>query len=220
MFLVMASESVKAVYERARRKKHSGERRIYQVLYPWLRIMHPEVFMEFNNFFTQLAERNPRTKNLTTSDDFKHFYRRGKGGYYVFVFFDSVEYTASYFLLYGNFVDFTFESIESGDPITEAMASAEDSIASTSRDTIAEDSIASTSRDTIAEDSIESTSRDTIAEDSIESTSRDTIAEVQAFIKDFDYEVEVFDWENFEDDINFIEGMDLSGYLDDNRFFS
>ena len=80
----MASDSVRALYERARRRRHSDERRTYQVLFPWLRIMHPEVFAKFNDFFGQLSEGNPRAKNLTTTDDFKYFCRHGKGGYYVF----------------------------------------------------------------------------------------------------------------------------------------
>ena len=50
MFLVMASDSVRAVYERTRRRRHSDERRTYQVLFPWLRIMHPEVFAKFKKF--------------------------------------------------------------------------------------------------------------------------------------------------------------------------
>ncbi len=87
----MASESVRAVYERVRRKRLSVERRSYQVLFPWLKITHPEVLVEFDVFFKQLSERNASTKNLTTTDDFKYFCRRGKGGYYVF--FDSAEYT-------------------------------------------------------------------------------------------------------------------------------
>ena len=85
MFLVMTSESVKAQYERARRRRHSDERRVYQVLFPWLKITRPEVFDEFDAFFNQLSERNPCTKNLTTTNDFKYFCRHGKGGYYVFL---------------------------------------------------------------------------------------------------------------------------------------
>jgi cell division septation protein DedD len=216
MFLVMASESVKAVYERARRKRHSDERRVYQVLYPWLRIMHPEVFLEFDNFFTQLAVKNLCTKNLTTSDNFKHFYRRGKGGYYVF--FYSVEYTTSYFLLYGNFVDFTFETDAETVSLTTAESTAAESTAVESTTAESTTTESTTTESTSTESTTtESTTTTTTAES--DTPERDPIAEVTRFMEDFDYEVEVFDWENFEDDIDFFEGMDLSGYLDDNRFF-
>ncbi len=78
VFLAMAGESVRAVYERARRKRLVTERRSYQVLSPWLRITHPEVFAEFEVFFGHLCERNTNTKNLTTTEDFKYFCRLGK----------------------------------------------------------------------------------------------------------------------------------------------
>ncbi len=80
----MASESVRAVYERVRRKRLAVERRSYQVLSPWLKIVHPEVFAEFGVFFGHLSERNTNTKKLTTTDDFKYFCRLGKGEYYVY----------------------------------------------------------------------------------------------------------------------------------------
>ena len=85
-FFVMASESVKAIYERARRKRNSNDRRVFQVLCPWLRVIHPEVFAEFGIFFGHLSEKNPHTKNLTTSDDFRRFCHLGKVGIFFLYF--------------------------------------------------------------------------------------------------------------------------------------
>ena len=72
----MASEKV--VYEQLRRKRNADERKVYQVLYPWLQIKHPEVFAEFNDFFEQLKQKYPYTKNLSTTEDFKRFCQRKK----------------------------------------------------------------------------------------------------------------------------------------------
>ncbi len=79
------AETTRAVYERQTRKKIAEERRKYQILSPWLQNTHPEFFLQFNVFFQQLSERNPRTKNLSITKDFKHFLRQGRGTYYVFV---------------------------------------------------------------------------------------------------------------------------------------
>ncbi len=80
----MASQTEKAKYERARRQRMADDRKRDQVLFPWLQTMRPEVLAEFNICFTRLNTRNPRNKNLTVTDDFRKFRRRGKGEYYVF----------------------------------------------------------------------------------------------------------------------------------------
>jgi hypothetical protein len=80
------SETVRALYERSRRKKLAEERRRYQILFPWLEIMHSEIFSQFDLFFRRLSERNPRIKNLTTSEDFKYFLCQRKGVCLVFYF--------------------------------------------------------------------------------------------------------------------------------------
>ena len=59
----MATEKV--LYEQSRRKRVTKERRIFQVMNQWLQVMYPEVYEEFNNFFTQLDEKNPNTRNLS-----------------------------------------------------------------------------------------------------------------------------------------------------------
>ena len=64
MLFLMASESVKVLYERARRKRNSDERKVSQVLYPWLRILHPEVLMKFNGFYAQLKDRNEMSQEI------------------------------------------------------------------------------------------------------------------------------------------------------------
>ena len=81
------AETTRAVYERQRRKKIAEQRRKYQILSPWLQNMHPEIFYQFNVFFDELSNRNPRTKNLSTTKDFKRFLRRGEGTYYVSVMY-------------------------------------------------------------------------------------------------------------------------------------
>jgi hypothetical protein len=45
------AETEKAVYERQRRRKLAEERKKYQILFPWLRNTHPEIFTQFNIFF-------------------------------------------------------------------------------------------------------------------------------------------------------------------------
>ena len=46
-----------------------------------------------------------------------------------------------------------------------------------------------------------------------DTTERDPITEVAKFLDDFDYQVEIFDWENFEEDISYVEEMDFSGHV-------
>ena len=79
------SETERAIYERQRRRRLAEDRKTYQVLFPWLRNTHPEVFEQFGIFFTNLSERNPRSKNLSVTKDFKCFMRQGKGMCYVFL---------------------------------------------------------------------------------------------------------------------------------------
>ena len=79
------AESFRASFERERRKKIATERRTYQILHPWLQHAYPEIFSEFETFFNGLAERNPRTKNLAITIEFKYFLRHKKGVYYVFL---------------------------------------------------------------------------------------------------------------------------------------
>ncbi len=210
----MASESVKAIYERARRKRHANERRSYQVLFPWLKTLHPEVLSQFEAFFIQLSERNPNVKNLTTSDILRTFAVAEKVS---IMFFDSVEYT-TFFLnfLYDNFVNFAFENtmkataVSTRDPIAEALLEA---IAETPQTTSNRTEMPQTTSDSTK--TLQNTSETPqTTRDQTETTqnARDPIAEALASVEDFDFEVEVFDWENFENDID-LEGMDFTEYL-------
>ena len=71
--------SEKALYERLRRKTIAKEAREYKVLSPWLRKLYPEVSKEFDIFFANLERDNPRSKNLTTTVDFRRFMCLEKG---------------------------------------------------------------------------------------------------------------------------------------------
>jgi hypothetical protein len=103
----MTSKSEKTVYERVRHGKIMEERRLHQVLQPWMEMRYPQVFAEFMVFFNKLQDRNPRSKNLTTSADFKRFrlngILNGIGRHYVFVL--CFLYPA--YFMYCNFIDFT-----------------------------------------------------------------------------------------------------------------
>ena len=76
--------SQRAIYERQRRRRLAEDRKAYRVLFPWLRKTHPEVFMQFSVFFGKLGERNPKSKNLSVTRDFRRFMWEGKGMCYVF----------------------------------------------------------------------------------------------------------------------------------------
>ncbi len=111
--------------------------------------------------------------------------------------------------MYGNFVDFAFGN----DTTKTAVSRAESDI--TESDTVQSDITESdiAESDTVQSDMVQST---TTESDMVQSTTtesvRDPITEALAFVEDFDFQVEVFDWENFENDIDF-EGMDFSEYL-------
>jgi hypothetical protein len=77
----------KAIYERERRRRNGEERRVAQVLWPWVLRKHPEVFRDFTGFYEKLLEKNPHTRNLTTSHDFKQFQRGEIGKHYIFVLY-------------------------------------------------------------------------------------------------------------------------------------
>ncbi len=71
--------SERAVYEQKRRKIIAEQRKKFQVLFPWLEITNPEVFLQFGVFFKELSAKNPRSKNLSVTKNFKRFLREGKG---------------------------------------------------------------------------------------------------------------------------------------------
>ena len=79
------AETPRAMYERKSRKKIAEQRRKYQILSPWLRNTYPQIFSQFIDFFDELSTRNPRTKNLSVTKDFKRFLRYGEGMYCVYV---------------------------------------------------------------------------------------------------------------------------------------
>ena len=61
----MYSRSKRTGYERNRRHEIQKDRKIDQVLRPWLEIKHKEVFDEFFVYFKQLDENNPTAKKIS-----------------------------------------------------------------------------------------------------------------------------------------------------------
>ena len=57
----MFSKNRKIAYERARREKIWQERKLHQVLQPWVERKYPGIFMEFTTFFNKLQDKNPQT---------------------------------------------------------------------------------------------------------------------------------------------------------------
>ena len=290
--LVMA-ETDRAIYERQRRKKLAEERRRYQILFPWLHNTFPEIFSQFNVFFESLSERNPRTKNLSITQDFKCFLRQGKGMYYVFVLSHVIVVVVVVIkCVCCVFLDFMCEGNKdvpntSYDPITEAMEFAinftKDSVTGSdissdcvkdSDHTMVSDGITdpienetengvenegmgdsdsesmgesmtegcdNTEEDsdsgTIGEPNFERAvenvpERENVVEEGSDYDSGtedmlntpagipetpepelDTFAALEEAIEDFDYSVEIFDWENFQEDLDTVENMDFCQFL-------
>ncbi len=133
--------------------------------------------------------------------------------------------TQLFIFLYNNFIDFTFGNNDT----TKAAASPTESDMVESDDTVQNDIVESDTTQShtmesnifgTAESNIvqsvttESVTTESVRDPIAETTEsvRDPIAEALASVEDFDFEVEVFDWENFENDIDF-GGMDFGEYL-------
>ncbi len=65
--------SDRAKYERLRRKTLAHERKKFRVLMPWMKKVCPEMLKEFDAFFNQLVQNNPKSINLVTTEDFRRF---------------------------------------------------------------------------------------------------------------------------------------------------
>ena len=76
-FVVRMSDRAK--YERLRRRTLAYERKKFRVLIPWMKKAWPEALTEFDAFFERLEQNNPKTKNLTTTEDFRRFMCIDKG---------------------------------------------------------------------------------------------------------------------------------------------
>jgi hypothetical protein len=77
--------SERALYERKRRRNVIREAREYRVITPWLRKLYPEILEEFKPFLNKLQRENPKTRDLTTTGDFRRFMRVGRGMVCVYV---------------------------------------------------------------------------------------------------------------------------------------
>ena len=65
--------SDRAKYERLRRKTITYERKKFRVLIPWMKKVYPKALKEFDAFFNQLEQDNPKNLNLTRTADFRRF---------------------------------------------------------------------------------------------------------------------------------------------------
>ena len=150
-------------------------------------------------FFEKLQSRNTRTKNLTTSFDFKRFRRQGKGRYYVFFVHD--------LFLYSNFTDFKFEEEEEVPPTMAVLAQP------LPRPTMAVSTPPPPQASDVEAQRDEPELDEGIDMDDIKTEPPgDLFEEVKKYIQEFDYEMEAFDWECFEQDIDDIEQMDFTRY--------
>jgi hypothetical protein len=83
----MHSRPKRTEYERKRRHGIQKDRKIDQVLRPWLEAKYQKVYDEFFTYFKQLDERNPTAKNLTKTNKFRAFLK-GMFFYYIICFYD------------------------------------------------------------------------------------------------------------------------------------
>ena len=104
-----------------------------------------------------------------------------------------------------NFVDFTFGD----DDVEPNTFTAGQTSTASHQSTIPENDTAITENDT---HKTNTPLENETSENETNNTGKDTITEAAVHIRDFDYDVEIFDWENFEQDIDF-KGFEFEDFL-------